>query len=51
MWTVKAWVRDCDLEGILNGLSADGWKIVERFRNSPGTDGQETTTVVAEKVS
>lgn len=49
VWTVKAWVRDAELEGTLNALAADGWSIEEMFRNAPGLDGQETTTVIGEK--
>ncbi len=42
-YRVTAWVRDSDLEGILN---EPGWALMEMFRNSPGSDGQETTTVI-----
>jgi len=42
-YRVKAWVRDADLESVLN---EDGWEIQQMFRNSPNLAGEETTTVV-----
>ena len=43
MYRVRAFVRDRDLEAVLND---DGWELVEMWRNTPGKDGEETTTVV-----
>jgi hypothetical protein len=47
-WKVVPWVRDVELEKVLNDLSPD-WNIVEMFRNIPGADGQETTTIVGKR--
>ena len=43
-WIVKAWVRDAELEAVLN--EHPNYEVREMFRNRPGLDGQETTTVV-----
>ncbi len=40
---VSSFVHDRELEDVLN---EPGWALVKLFRNSPGSDGQETTTVV-----
>ncbi len=40
---VVPYVRDAELEKVLN---EPGWAVFEMFRNSPGSDGLETTTCV-----
>jgi hypothetical protein len=40
-WVVKKWVRDCDLERVLN--EQVGYEVVAMFRNS---GAEETTTIV-----
>ncbi len=42
-YRVFPFVRDRDLEGVLN---TPGFVVSEIFRNSPGKDGEETSTVV-----
>lgn len=49
-WRVVPFVHDAELEGVLNELDPE-YHIVSLFRNSPGEDGQETTTVVASRKS
>lgn len=48
-YKVAAWVRDQDLEGVLNDHVKQGWDIRDMFRNLPGADKLETTTIVFEE--
>ncbi len=45
-WRVRPWVRDAELESVLNGECAEGYSVYSMFRNSPSESGEETTTVV-----
>ena len=47
-WRVYAWVRDAELEAALNAMYPE-WDVLAMFRNTPGSDGQETTTIVGRK--
>jgi hypothetical protein len=44
-WLVRSWVRDAELEGVLNATPI-GYDVHKMWRNRPGLDGQETTTIV-----
>ena len=46
VYRVVPWVRDCDLEHVLNDFAQRGFEITEIFRNLPGADRLETTTIV-----
>lgn len=48
-WKVEKWIRDNDLESTLNNMQNDGWRIMQLFRNAPGSDHLETTTIVAQR--
>lgn len=48
-YKVASWVRDQDLEGVLNDHVKQGWDIRDMFRNLPGADNLETTTIVFEE--
>lgn len=43
---VEKWVRDGDLEHILNSNHKNGWWVDRMFRNAPGADKLETTTII-----
>jgi hypothetical protein len=49
-FSVHPWVRDANLEALLNSLHDDGYAVRAMFRNSPNGGGEETTTVVAELI-
>ena len=43
---VKSFIHDAELEVVLNTICEKGYFVKEIFRNTPGVDGQETSTVV-----
>lgn len=45
-WRVTAFVHDIELEKVLNDMTAQGYEIAWKERNSAGRDGLETTTIV-----
>ena len=45
-FVVQSFIHDAELEAVLNTVCAKGYFVKNIFRNSPGVDGQETSTVV-----
>jgi len=46
-WAVEKWIRDQDLEGVLN---KDGYEPYRMFRNGASWGAPETTTIVFKRV-